>query len=113
MKKTLIASTILIFLCWCVLSVMGKRILPAAPLTRAWTIPFGASAYYQVVSAMIPSGSNRDEVEAILGEPNDEMISTSGDGRFSLVYIIPMVSSAEILILFDSDSQVLQTQLLK
>ena len=110
MKKRIWVSVLVLgVLCWGILTHLGREILPAAPLTNAWSIPFGSSSYHNVVSGLIPAGSDRTHVESILGEPDTEMVSVLGDSRFSLAYPIPHLSPGrELLISFGPDSRVLQ-----
>lgn len=112
-KRILIPAILLLIGCFIALTVLGRQMIPKAPITVAWLAPLGQSGYLQAVEIMVPIGSNREHVERVLGEPHKVMRSITDSRRFTLLYEIPnSAQKSEIMISFVEDQKVRQIELL-
>lgn len=107
-KKLACLIGLALLACLVSLSVLGKRILPAAGYGNAWRACLGTSGYLSVVRSLVPCGSERAEVEAVLGEPITELVAGGESGRFSLVFPNPhQRPDGEIMASFDESGRLL------
>jgi hypothetical protein len=108
-KRWLLGIGIALGLTFISLTLLGQRILPTARYDHAWRACFGTSGYLSVVESQLPPGSDRAEVEKILGEPITELVSAVDSGRFSLVFPNPhQRPDGEIMVSFDESGRVKQ-----
>lgn len=90
------------------LTVLGKRILPAAGYGEAWRACFGTTGYLSVVRGLLPRGSERAEVEEVLGKPISELVAGGESRRYSLIFPNPHDRpDGEIMVSFDELGRVL------
>ena len=104
----LVVAVMLVFVA---LTVLGKKMLPTAPVRSAWRAPFGTAGNLSVLRETVPVGSERAEVEALLGEPSGELVGITNSGRFSLIFGNPHDSSgSSCLVSFDEDGRVMPVE---
>jgi hypothetical protein len=85
-KRILIACLVALIGVWIALVMLGKNILPGAPIQKAWIVPLGSSGWEYVMMGMADEGMTREALTRILGTPNDVTISTRHPGQVYLHY---------------------------
>ncbi|MDB4429630.1 hypothetical protein N9124_00190 [bacterium] len=106
-KRILIPAILLLMGCFVALTVLGRQMIPKAPVTVAWLAPLGDSGYMKAIQGMIPVGSSREEVEAQLGEPHSEFRGWNDRRMMTLGYQIPHSSQeSEVFIFLGADDKV-------
>lgn len=106
-KHILITCSVALFGIWIALGMLGKKILPGAPIYKAWIVPLGSSGWEYVMIGMADEGMTRDALTGILGTPNDVMISVRHLGRTLLVYTNPHDSKREVCFTVSADHKII------
>ncbi|MBK1884236.1 hypothetical protein JIN85_17585 [Luteolibacter pohnpeiensis] len=106
-KRTLIACLIVIIGIWIALIMLGKKILPGAPIQKAWIVPLGAGGWEYVMMGMADEGMTRADLTRILGPPNDVMISTWHQGQVYLLYINPHDDERDVSFAVSADQKIM------
>ena len=77
MKKRVLIACVLAFLGVLVaLTLLGRKILPCAPIQTAWIVPLGADGWEYVMMRIADEGATRESLTRLLGDPDE--VSTSG-----------------------------------
>lgn len=88
-KKIAAACALALVGVWVALVLLGKKMLPAAPLHQACIVPFGAKAWEQVMLNLVEIGSTKEDIVRKLGVPNDTARSNGDPGFNLLIYTNP------------------------
>lgn len=106
-KRILLACFVAILGVWIALVMLGKRMLPCAPIQKAWIVPLGASGWEYVMMGMTEEGMTRDSLTGILGTPDDVTISTMHRGQVYLHYTNPHDSERDVSFAVSAEQKIL------
>lgn len=106
-KRILIACLVSLLGVWVALIMLGKKILPGAPIHKAWLVPLGASGWEYVMIGMTQEGMTRDSLTGILGTPNDVTISTMHTGQVYLHYTNPHDRNRDVSFAVSAEQKIL------
>jgi len=106
-KRILIACLVALIGVWVSLTMLGKRILPCAPIHKAWIVPLGSAGWEYVMTGMAEEGMTTDALTSILGTPDDVPVSSMHRGQVYLHYTNPHDNGRGVLFAISKDRKVL------
>ena len=87
-------------------TLLGKRILPGAPIHKAWIVPLGSTGWQYVMMDMAVEGLTRSALTDMLGNPDGVSVSTWHTGRVYLHYTNPHDSGRDVSFAISKEGRV-------
>lgn len=106
-KRILIACAVAAFGVWIALSMLGRRMLPGAPLRKAWIVLSGANGWEFVMMGMADKGMTRESLTRKLGDPQEISVSTRNPEQVFLHYTNPHDRKRDVSFAIGADQRVM------
>lgn len=106
-KRVGLALLALVSGMWFILTLLGDKIEPRVSLFRAWMVPFGNRGWQVAIRPLIQLSMDKNEVIAILGEPEDAMTSNVHLGRSAMIYVSPHGEDHGLIVTFGRHGRVI------